>query len=140
MGNIINGDIFILLAEDDADMSELLQKSFMKIAPYLRIKAVSDGEEAARFLLDCPTTQLPSLILLDYNMPLMNAAEVLKKIKYFTRYVDVPKLVYSTYLTPGVEQVCYKEGMTEYLMKPMDIAEVPDLVKKVLSFLPAQQV
>jgi CheY-like chemotaxis protein len=44
--------------------------------------------------------ELPSLIIMDYSMPLMNGLEALIKIKRVGRINHIPFLIYTTTINP----------------------------------------
>ena len=66
----------ILFADDDLDDQELLKEAFLKIDDQLIIHTETTGKDALIFLEKCSDPELPRLIILDYNIPDMNGAEI----------------------------------------------------------------
>ena len=65
----------ILLIEDDLDIQEAIES--LLTGENYQIITKSNGAEAWDYLASC--ADLPSLILLDRNMPIMNGIEFRKK-------------------------------------------------------------
>lgn len=86
----------ILLAEDDVDDSELIVDAFTIVDTKLNLYTVPDGSSALNYLNKLSKENLPCLIVLDYNMPDLNWAEVLKHICADERYTRIPKVMLST--------------------------------------------
>jgi CheY-like chemotaxis protein len=70
----------ILLADDDPDDQELIVHAFTEVSPSFRLHIVNDGKEVINFLSTVSDNKLPCLIVLDYNMPELNGAQVLQKL------------------------------------------------------------
>ena len=86
----------ILLADDDADDRELLEEAILSIETDAVIHAAASGNEALTVLNNSSDKELPCLIILDYNMPDLNGAEVIEIIINDNRYKDIPVLIWST--------------------------------------------
>jgi CheY-like chemotaxis protein len=84
---ISSTDQYILVVEDDADYSILMQK-FLRDAGYI-VEGAENGEVAMRKISD----SIPSLILLDLNMPVMDGFEVLKRLKQSDAYRGIPVII-----------------------------------------------
>lgn len=72
----------LLLVDDDGDFLALLSRWLKRD---YRVTAVNSGEKAIAYL----ETERPDLILLDYEMPAMNGAETLEKIRDNPRTADL---------------------------------------------------
>ena len=79
-------------------------------------------------------TQLPQLIILDYNIPEINGAEILEQLKNDSRFSTVPKIVWSTSDSHLYRQNCILFGAKEYMVKPSSIEGIRELAKKMLSY------
>lgn len=122
----------ILLADDDPDDRELLQEAFLQSDDSLKMLVASSGKETVELLQACEEGDLPCLIILDYNMPDLNAAEVLDKICGKGRYDAIPKIVWSTSDAALYQQVCKEKGATHYFQKPHSFLEIVELAKTML--------
>ncbi len=91
-----NAKLNIFLADDDGDDQELLKDAFFTIDASINFHLAENGKAALHYLKSLPTANLPCLIVLDYNMPELNGAEVLKIIANEEKFIDVPKVIWTT--------------------------------------------
>jgi DNA-binding response OmpR family regulator len=70
----------ILLVEDNAGDAQLMRIAFAEALPDARLSVVSDGETAARTLLEDGGAP-PDLVLLDLNLPRLSGHEVLARVR-----------------------------------------------------------
>ena len=124
---------FILLGEDDIDDQELLKEVFASIDGSYRLLFANTGEQVLSALGKLSDNQLPCLIVLDYNMPGANGAEVLKELKKQPRYENIPCIIWSTSGSDTFKTLCLKLGAVDYLIKPSRIKEMADIVRYMLS-------
>lgn len=124
---------FILLGEDDIDDQELLKEVFASIDGSYRLLFANTGEQVLSALGKLSDNQLPCLIVLDYNMPGANGAEVLKELKKQSRYENIPCIIWSTSGSDTFKTLCLKLGAVDYLIKPSRIKEMADIVRYMLS-------
>ena len=127
-----NPQKFILLGEDDTDDQEMLKEVFESIDNSFILLFVNNGKELMSALGKLGD-HLPCLIVLDYNMPEMNGAEILREINKEEKYRDRPKLVWSTSGAEMYKKNCLELGAMEYLIKPSRISELEEMVKYMLS-------
>ncbi|MCX6215733.1 response regulator [Spirosoma sp.] len=80
--------------DDDEDDRFLLQQVFRQYSPECEIKPLDNGEELLEALAATPV--LPSLILLDLNMPIMGGFEVLRSIRQEPIYDSIPVVILTT--------------------------------------------
>ncbi|MCW3113819.1 MAG: response regulator [Segetibacter sp.] len=122
----------ILLAEDDPDDQELLVHAFTEVSPTFNLHIVNDGKEVIEFLSTTSDSKLPCLIVLDYNMPELNGAEVLQKLTGDKRYENIPKIVLSTSSNPKYIQDCLCKGAHAYKVKPDNFTQLVVIAKEML--------
>ncbi len=134
LNNIANEESLftILLAEDDADDRELIIDAFTTIDTSLVLHTVPDGNSALRYLNNLSKENLPCLIVLDYNMPDLNGAEVLKHIGADKRYTGIPKVMLSTSNASNYVTECMKYGANQYLVKPSSFKELVIIAQQLL--------
>ena len=80
-----------------------------------------------------PDDELPSLIVLDYNMPGLTGSELLSSLKTANRYRNIPKVILSTSNTSIFIDECLRNGATEYIVKPGSMKEIHLLAQKLVS-------
>lgn len=125
----------ILLAEDDIDDQELLAEAFSEIDPTIKLNSFSTGKKFLNHLEDLPETEIPDMIILDYNIPEINGAEILKWLQENKRFQNVVKLVWSTSNSSLYEDSCLSLGARAYLVKPSNISALMELARKMLTYI-----
>jgi CheY-like chemotaxis protein len=124
----------IFLAEDDIDDQELLTDSLNEVNPSIQLICFSSGKKILKYLEELPAPDLPSMIILDYNIPEMNGAEILKQLED-RRYSQVIKLVWSTSDSPTYKNNCLSLGASAYFVKPSNLSALQDVVRQMLAFI-----
>jgi CheY-like chemotaxis protein len=124
----------ILAADDDLEDLELIEDAFSSLEPDIALHKVTNGKAVIDYLNNKPDSDLPCLIILDYNMPELNGSQVLAKISKEKRYARIPKLVLSTSSAPIHIHECMINGAAEYYVKPNSLRELESIVRKMLAF------
>lgn len=125
---------FILLGEDDIDDQEILEEVFFSIDPSCRLHFINNGKKVVSHLEEIHDEHVPCLIILDYNMPELNGAEILKSLHDNHRVGKVPKIIWSTSNAPAYKNKYLELGARDYLVKPSKINMLEDMVKHMLSY------
>jgi CheY-like chemotaxis protein len=124
--------MIILLADDDPEDQEILEEAILKLEPAAQLQKVDGGKQAVDYLLNCSEAELPCLIILDYSMPVFNAAEVLGQIGNEDRLRDIPKVVWSSSKQPEHVKLCMENGAISYFVKPNKMSELTSIARKML--------
>jgi len=109
---------FILLGEDDPDDQEMLAEVFSSIDKAFTLFFVNNGTEVVSALHKLHDQQLPCLIVLDYNMPGLTGADILREIGSDHRFQKIPKIVWSTSSSEQFKKTCLALGAQDYVIKP----------------------
>src|SRR5215218_9015235 len=105
----------ILYAEDDFDDFEAIKEALGQLSDQHLLLHAKNGEEAVSFIKNA--TVLPSLIVLDLNMPVMNGKEVLQWLKEQNEYKHIPVMVFTTSSREDDIKLCQKHNCT-FFRKP----------------------
>lgn len=134
-------DVFILIAEDDADDRFLLQAAFQENGFKDRLQFVDNGVELMEFLTSIPQTEgsisslsLPKFILLDLNMPKKDGREVLKEIKQHPDLKKIPVVIFSTTNNEQEMRRCYELGANSYITKPNSFEHLLKIVANLRGY------
>lgn len=127
----------IVIGEDDIDDQEILEEIFLSIDPSLNLIFVNDGQKIVSFLESASAEDLPGLIILDYNMPHLNGAEILKSIQQNQKIKNIPKIIWSTANAEGFKNICLQLGASEYMVKPSSFTDLKSMITGMLSFYEA---
>ena len=117
----------ILIAEDSAATRSFLVATLEEIDDFEIVEA-SSGFEALKLL---PRRKF-SLIIMDINMPDINGLEVINFVKSNLQYSSIPLIVVTTEGAERDRQKGLALGADEYLAKPINPAELQQLVRKYL--------
>jgi CheY-like chemotaxis protein len=116
----MNSSIKILMADDDPEDRMIMAESFAEIDLAHTVHIVDDGEKLLNWLGHLnPPMELPSLIVLDLNMPRMNGTQTLKALKSNPRYKHIPVIIFSTSVNIIEMDECLKIGAVSYVVKPV---------------------
>ena len=76
---------------------------------------------------------MPCLIVLDYNMPGLNGADILKELGTNERYKHIPKIVWSTSASEKFRNLCLELGAVDYVIKPNNMHDLEKIARYMLS-------
>lgn len=126
----------VLLADDDADDREIFERVLGSKNDVRLIRSVENGKEVLEFLnmVNSPE-ELPHLIILDHNMPKMNGAETLGKLKESPKYSSIPVVIYSTYNDFRLKEKCHALGAKMVLSKPANMKDYESIIDKFLDIV-----
>ena len=117
----------ILLIDDDTDDQTLFCEAVKLIAPQVQCDVAANGREGLSLLNSY--SNLPRLVFLDINMPIMDGRETLRIIKSTPRLQTLDMIIYSTSNhTEEVKQ--YTRFGVRFMTKPNSFDELVDLLKK----------
>jgi len=132
----MNNALIMLIDDDDNDVA-IFKKALEKCHIANPLIVARDGEAA----LDClrrrgryAEAELPSLIILDLNMPRYNGREILSRIKSDPALRHIPVAVMTS--SEAEEDVArsYDLGANCYIRKPMDFREYEKTVAGIIEF------
>ncbi len=122
----------ILYVEDDEDDRLLAKEAIEESAYNVDLRFVENGVEALAYIrgaepYDKPeNAPRPDVILLDFNMPVVNGREVLRVLKTDIQLARIPIIVLTTSSSPVDINTAYDLGVNAYIVKP---SRFDDLVK-----------
>ena len=125
---------FILLGEDDIDDEELLKELFSSVDNSFELTFINNGRRIIEYLDALPDNELPCLLILDYNMPELNGADILENLKTKPRYAEIPKIIWSTSKTETYRKKCLDLGAQEYIIKPSRVSELVQAITYMISY------
>ena len=116
-------DASILIAEDDADIRDLL-RLYLEGEGFCVLEA-GDGASALRIARD----QSPSMAIVDIMMPEMNGFELTRALR---KYSDIPILILSAKSQDNDKILGLNLGADDYIAKPFNPVEIVARVKAQL--------
>ena len=120
----------IYLADDDEDDRLLFKEALSNIPLKSNIVEFENGVDLMSELLKC--INLPDVIFLDLNMPLMNGYDCLNDIRSESKFSNIPIVIYSTsYNQRDIERL-KEDGANRYIQKPTSFNQLKTLLYKCL--------
>jgi two-component system response regulator len=115
----------ILLVEDNPSDIELTTRALEKNKMAKGLVVKEDGEAALKYLFeecghDEEVDDLPALILLDLNLPIVDGMEVLRQVKANDKTKRIPIVVLTTSSEEDDIDNSYDLGANAYIRKPVD--------------------
>jgi two-component system response regulator len=116
----------ILLVEDNDDDAELTEMAFRAAKIGNPLVRVSDGVEALDYLFargshaGRDASDLPSIVLLDLNLPRLGGLEVLTALRADDRTKHLPVVVLTSSTEDRDRLAAYHHHANSYVQKPVD--------------------
>ncbi|MBD0295956.1 MAG: response regulator [Flavisolibacter sp.] len=117
----------VLIVDDDADDREIIRDAFMSGSSHLEYIFLESGDALLDYLKANTQSALPSLIMLDLNMPGMDGREALKEIKENDAFQHIPTVIFTTSSSPRDKQMAYQLGANCFVTKPDTFNELVDV-------------
>ena len=116
----------ILIIEDN-DQNLYLMRFLLEAHGYAVVEAKDgpSGIAQAQMLL-------PSLILLDIQLPLMDGYAVLKSLRSFAPLQHVSIVAVTSFAMLGDREKCLSAGATDYIEKPINPDNFIDYIRKYI--------
>jgi CheY-like chemotaxis protein len=124
----------ILYADDDTDDRSWVSEACKILNCSLNINFVENGRQVVDYL-KTRVSHLPSLIVLDLNMPEMDGRETLQYLKSNSCYKKIPVAIVSTSGNTIDKEVCKRLGASIYITKPNVHAGWQGIIRQLEPFI-----
>lgn len=122
----------ILYVDDDPDDREFLFNAIININPNIEVILADNGLAALDYLKNIKNKKdLPGLIVLDLNMPLLDGRETLKRIKDDPMLSSLKIVVFTTGENPNEKQSFNELGI-QYISKPFNIQFLHSIANQMI--------
>ena len=121
----------VLIVDDDPMSRELLADALSPSE--FQVVAVADGIEGLRILENL----LPSVMLVDIQMPYMDGFEFLAKVREDPKFATVPMVAVTAYAMVNDASRILKRGFDQYLSKPVPVKTLRQTITRLLGDRPA---
>jgi CheY-like chemotaxis protein len=123
--------INIFYADDDKDDIIFFEDALEEAGPTVDLVTQYDGSELLRLLNNPPPS--PSMVFLDWNMPGVNGASVLKSIRANDRTSNIPVIIISTSDYKENIEHARALGANLYVTKPNSFNALVQMLKDCLA-------
>ncbi len=130
----------VLHVDDDPGDILLLEQACRRAAVAFQLHSVSDGETAIAYLggtgayASRERYPLPYLILLDLKMPRKSGFDVLTWMRSQPQLRCLPVIIFTASNQEEDIKRAYEAGANSYLVKPVDIHSLIELVKLIEAY------
>lgn len=125
-------DIILLVEDDEVDILSA-HRAFKELDIPNPLVVMKNGEEALKMLRN-KDAQLPTLIILDLNMPKVNGLEFLKTYKRDARLRWIPSVVLTTSANLNDITKAFDHQVAGYIVKPLDFHEFKVAIQKIFDY------
>ena len=113
-----NEEPLVLWVDDDVS----LMKVYTAILRKAGIQMLTSDQPMLIF--DLLPAHSPDILLLDYEMPNVNGAELCRMIRLRPEYRTLPILILTASTDPEVRRKCLESGADDYIRKPIDTVDL----------------
>lgn len=129
----------ILLVEDNQDDYEATIRSLKRNHFMNPVQWCRGGQDALDYLHKTGdyaqgSNPLPSLILLDLNMPGIDGRQVLEKVKSDDKLRAIPVVVLTTSADSKDVEQCYNIGASTYIQKPVSFDGLTEALRTMKDY------
>ncbi|HVF96721.1 MAG TPA: response regulator [Flavisolibacter sp.] len=125
----------ILYVDDDTDDCIFLRTSLENAGSQAELVCTHDGEEAVDYLNSIAADCLPSLIVLDLNMPRWDGRTTLQYLKSHPHLANIPVVIFSTSANEKEKEACRQMGAVSYYRKPYRFEDYKAIVAGFISVM-----
>jgi two-component system response regulator CpxR len=125
----------ILVVDDDPDIRQLVAE-LLRLTGYECSVAASGVDAIDQLAVD----PLPSLVLLDVQMPMLDGWDTLRAIREQQRLADLPVVLCTVKSGPVDLRLGWSIGCDGYVVKPFAISDLINEVETVLAVAPGDRV
>ena len=126
----------ILYVDDDADDIYFFSESLAKSTTKVNFTSAGNGEEALYYLHEISRLEeLPSLIILDLNMPRQDGRKTLRYLKESPVFTDIPVVILSTSESKMDRETCEQLGAVSYIQKPTYFEGYAQVIEDCLGYV-----
>lgn len=122
----------LFIVDDDPDDRQLILDAFLEQDSDIDYVFIEDGKQLLETLENSEPENLPTLILLDLNMPGMMGLHALKEIREDKTYAHIPIIVLTTSTFWQDKSSAYKLGANCFLQKPQSYKELTDMAASLI--------
>ena len=117
-----------ILVVEDYDDTRLMLKQVLEGKGFRVLEAIN-GQEAVEIV----GHSRPDLILMDLDLPILDGIAATQRIRQQVEMSEVPIVAVTAYPGSFTHVKAFAKGCNEYLEKPIDFAQLDDLLSRYLA-------
>jgi CheY-like chemotaxis protein len=132
----MKNDHQILIVDDDEEDHLILLDYFREKGIADKVWFVENGQQALTYFTSVTElSDLPRLVVLDMQMPVLDGVQTLAEMKQLPRLKEIPVIILSTSENDFERNKALSLGALDYLAKPVTLQEGKDMVERFARFL-----
>ncbi len=120
--------------DDDVDDRMLFEEVAGAINEIQQLSVFESGIHLLRHLESINEKDLPTSIVCDMKMHLMDGLEVLEKLKENPCWSKIPVTILTTSSSRLEKEKALKAGAKDFITKPVTISELEAIIRKILFY------
>ena len=121
----------ILLIDDDRDDAELFEEILKEIDSSINFEHIEDSKKCLEKLAD-QKTNLPDMIFLDINMPIISGWQCLDQFKKTDHLKSIPVIMFTTSSQPREKENALQHGADGFITKPNEYNVLKDSLSEII--------
>lgn len=121
----------ILHIDDDPDDREMLDEVIRQIAPAVEIVSAGDGRAGVNYLKSADN--LPCLVILDINMPILDGKKTLEVIRQNPSLEKLPVIVFTS-STSKADAAFFLSCKVEVINKPYSSVGLEQVARRIVEY------
>ena len=121
----------VLLIDDDRDDADLFKEALFEINSAILFEHYEDSKTALKLLLE-KQTDLPDLIFLDINMPIVSGWQCLSEFKKAEHLRHIPVIMFTTSSQAKEKEIAEELGAQGFITKPSEYKALKELLSEVI--------
>ena len=119
----------ICIIEDDNKFLELYIAIFSQMKD-IEIIYAENGVEGLKLIKSVN----PDMVILDYNLPILNGVKICKELRAIDNFKKIPIIIVSSSPIRGDKEKIFREaGFDRWLEKPLNIPEFKSIINELLT-------
>lgn len=120
------------LVVDDMTAIRDLVKSHLRVMGFKKVLEAENGVDAFQMLENALKNEAPvEFIISDWNMPKMTGLELLKKVRSYPVYANLPFILLTSESEREQVTEAVLAGVSQYVVKPFSPKMIEDKIKSV---------
>jgi two-component system, cell cycle response regulator DivK len=118
-------DLPLVLIVDDNERNRKLARDVLRSARFRTLEAATAAEGIA-----LASEHLPEVILMDLRLPDVDGTEAVRTLRAEPRTSRIPVVAMTALPLDARDDWLFDAGFAGYIVKPIDVDEFPDLVRR----------
>ncbi|WP_035695162.1 response regulator [Flavobacterium soli] len=127
----LNQNFRLVLTDDDTEDCEMFNEALKMVDTNVTLEVLHNGQELLDHLHE-NCSELPNLVFLDLNMPIMDGIETVEAIRNDDKLKHISVVIFSTSSREEDIEQTYCKGANGFICKPSNFTKLQEIIKKAL--------